>query len=234
MRFQLRHSLTAAAVLGLAVSLSAQTVSKPAVKSAAKPVSLKSYCHPEHEFCFKYPAAWTMLGEVFEGNGVAVAPASKQPSELRDAVTVALVVPAPEGDEEAVTIEETIAQAVAGMRKSGQSFETLQRQQRTVDGKPAEMVKLHYKEQETGREWIEELVFIEGPNSEIYSVALKTAPASLPVMEPQFQRLVESWKLPQPAPPPGATDEGEPAAKPKAATTPSKTGEPKPLAPPKP
>ena len=63
------------------------------------------------------------------------------------------------------------------MREAGQNFQTLQRQQRTVDAKPAEMLKAQYREKATGRDWIEELVFIEGPDNEIYSVALKCAAA---------------------------------------------------------
>ena len=173
-----------AVLLGLTTLVAAQTAPKP----AAKAVPWKSYCHPTHEFCFKYPATWSMLGEVFNGNGVVVAPAQKQARELWDEVTVALVIPAPEGDEEPVTVAEAIAHAVSSVRKSGQSFETVQRQQRTVNGKPAELVKLRYTEQGTAREWVEDLVFIEGPDSEIYSVALKTAPATLPTMEPGSHR----------------------------------------------
>ena len=98
------------------------------------------------------------------------------------------------------------------MRESGQSFETLQRQQRTVDGKPAQLVKLHYVEKASGREWIEELVFVEGPDAEIYSVALKCAPPSLARMEPVFSRIVDSWKLPEAEPPAGTTDQDPPPA----------------------
>jgi len=72
-------------------------------------------------------------------------------------------------------------------------------------------------------------VFIEGPDSEIYSVALKTAPATLTTMEPLFQRIVESWKLPEAAPPPGATEEGGTKSKP----APPKTATPTPSNPPK-
>ena len=213
------------------LSLSAQAVPKP----AARPIPWKAYCHPAHGFCFKYPAAWTMLGEVFDGNGVVVAPPQKQARELWDEVTVVLVVPAPTGDEEPVTIGETIAQAVAGVRQSGQSFETQERRQQTVDGQPAESVKLHYAEPANGHEWIEEMVFIEGPDREIYSLALKTAPASLPRMEPLFQRMVESWKLPEAAPPPGATGEAPAGAKPNpGAAAPSKSPPPKFTVPPKP
>jgi hypothetical protein len=138
-----------------------------------------------------------MLGDIFGGNGVVVAPPQKQAQELWDEVTVARVILPPQAGEEPVTIGEAIGRAVSGVRKSGQSFETQERRQLTVDGKPAESVKLHYTEQGSGREWIEELVFIEGPDSAIYSVALKSAPASLARMEPLFQRMVQSWKLPE-------------------------------------
>ena len=77
------------------------------------------------------------------------------------------------------------------MREGGQNFETLQRQQRTVDHKPAQMLKVRYREKATGHDWIEELVFIEGPDEEIYSVALKCAPENLARLEPVLERMCE-------------------------------------------
>src|SRR3974390_2560679 len=66
MQFQLRRAPGGGVLLGLTTLVAAQTAPKP----AAKVVPWKSYCHPTHEFCFKYPAAWNMLGEVLDGNGV--------------------------------------------------------------------------------------------------------------------------------------------------------------------
>lgn len=166
------------------------------------------------------------MGEVFDGNGVVVAPAQATPRENWDEVTVALVFPAPEKDSEPVTIEEAITQAVSGVRKSGQAFETVERQQRTVDGQPAELLKLQYTEQASGNPWVEELVFIQGPELEIYSVALKCRPESLPGMEPLFARIVDSWK-----PPGSESPSGEPSQT--APKTPAKSTAPKPSAPPK-
>ena len=196
-------------VLLLAATLAAQTTARPPNKAA----TLKSYCHPELGYCFKYPAAWEILGQVFEGNGVVVAPTQKGDQELWDEVTVTLIIPAPEGNKEPVSIGEAIEQAVSSVRKTGQNFETLERRQRAVDGQPAEVVKLHYVEQGTGHEWTEELVFIEGPQSEIYSVALKASPLTLAQMEPQFTRIVDSWKLPKPE----VSYEGATTPKPKTA-----------------
>jgi hypothetical protein len=219
-----------AVLLSLATAVAAQTTAKPATKPAPRPPALKSYCHPSEDFCFKYPAGWTMLGEVFNGNGVAVAPPQTQQRDFWDAVTVALVIPAPEGDEDPVTIDAAIAKAVSGVRESGQDFETLQRQQRRVNGKPAQLVKVHYAEKTSGREWIEELVFIEGPDSAIYSVALKCSPLSLARTEPLFLRIVDSFTLPEAAPPPDARDEESPPGQSKAPTksVPPKNTTPKP------
>ncbi len=147
----------------------------PAQKSPA----WKDYCHGRGSFCFKYPASWSVLGEVLDGNGVVVAPPQKVERENWDEVTVALVIPPPQSAADAVTIDQLIDQAVSSVRESGQSFETLERQRRRVDGKPAQLVKLHYVEKGSGREWIEELIFVEGPDAEIYSVALKCAPSSM-------------------------------------------------------
>jgi hypothetical protein len=188
--------------LGLGSLATAQTAAKP----PSKPLSLKKYCHGEGSFCFKYPASWSLLGEVFDGNGVVIAPPQKQEHELWDEVTAALVIPPPQSAADAVSIDQAIEQAVSRVREGGQGFETLERQRRRVDGKPAQLVKLHYVEKPSGQEWIEELVFVEGPDAEIYSVALKCAPASLLRMQPVFSRIVDSWTLPEVEPPVGATE----------------------------
>jgi hypothetical protein len=162
---------------------------------------------------------------------VVVAPPQKQERDLWDEVTVALMVPPPQGDEDPVSIDQAIAKAISGVRESGLNFETLQRQQRTVDNKPAELVKLRYTEKPSDREWIEELVFVEGPDSEIYSAALKCAPESLDRMEPLFTRVVDSWNLPEQELAPGATNE---AASPEKISPPPKSAVPKPPAKPNP
>lgn len=219
MHFSKRWVAGLAVCCGLCAPIAAQTKAKPATKAVAP----KTYCHPVFDFCFRYPAAWTVLGEVFDGNGVVVAPVQAGARENWDEVTVAVVVRPPLANEDPATIEEAISQAVSGVRKSGQSFETLQRQQRTVDGQPAEMLKLQYTEQGSGIPWVEELVFIQGPESEIYSVALKCRPESLAAMEPLFARMVDSWKAPGSATRTPATGAPKPPS-----TTPKPSTPPKP------
>jgi hypothetical protein len=200
MRVSCRSWVVIALWVVWAAMVGAQTAGKP----AARPIPSRKYCQAGGGFCFRYPAAWEMLGEILGGNGIVVAPAQSQPREDWDEVTVALVVPAPEGDAEAVTIDQAIARAVSRVRESGQDLETVQRQQRRVDGNPAELMKVRYTDKNSGRQWTEELVFIEGPDAEIYSVGLKCAPATVARMEPQFARIVESWALQQSEAAPGA------------------------------
>ena len=190
-----------------------------ATKSQAAPhkvVTSKRYCQPEIGFCFRYPSTWMVLGEVFGGNGVVVAPEQKEDRALWDTITVALVAPPPEGDEEGPGLNGIVTQAADSMRAAGQNFVTLQRQERTVDHKPAQLLKVQYQEKASGRQWIEELVFIQGPESEIYSVALKGAPQNVTKLEPALQTVLASWTLP-PAEPEQGEDEEKPPAK-----TPSK------------
>ena len=195
-----------ALLLGLIATAAAQTPTRPAARTQL----LKEYCHPEHGFCFQYPSSWVSLGPIFDGNGIVIAPPQKQDRALWDEVTVALMIPPPEGDEDPVSIDQAIDKAVSSVRESGQNFDTVERQQRTVDGNPAQVVKLHYVDKSTSREWIEELVFVEGRESEIYSAGLKCAPESLARLEPLFSRIVDSWTLPESEPPPSATDEAAP------------------------
>ncbi len=189
-------------VVALWIASSAIASAQTGAKPAPKQLPAKKYCQAQGGFCFRYPSTWEMLGEILGGNGIVVAPAQSQAREDWDEVTVALVMPAPQGDEAAVSIDQAIARAVSQVRESGQDLETMQRQQRRVDEKPAELLKVRYTDKNSGQKWVEELVFIEGPDSEIYSVGLKCAPSSLARMEPQFSKIVESWTLPEAKPVP--------------------------------
>jgi|GEM_PF-2147460 hypothetical protein len=219
-------------LLALPLFFSTMATTQTAAKTKPKPLTLTKYCHADGGFCIKYPASWSVLGEVFDGNGVVVAPPQKQEREYWDEVTAALVIPPPQGAGDAVTIDQVIEQAVSRVRDGGQSFQTLERQRRRVDGKPAQLVKLHYVDKSGGREWIEELVFIEGPDEEIYSVALKSAPSSLVRLEPMFSRIVDSWNLPEVEPP--ADTSAAPTKAPTVPDSPASSAPPNASAPPKP
>lgn len=160
-------------------------------------VPAKQYCQPDQGFCFSYPSTWQTLGQSV-GDGVVIAPQQKSSRELWDEITVAAIVPPPRGGEAAITIDQVIDTAMNSLRGEGLNPETLQRQVRTVGDLPAQMLKVRYHDKNAGREWVEELVFIEGPDQEIYSVALKSSPATLGRMEPAFASVLRSWKLRMP------------------------------------
>jgi hypothetical protein len=211
MRLSFRRWLLTVVALSLLSIASAQT--KAPVHPSAP---AKRYCHPEVNFCFQYPGSWTTVGKIFNSNGIVVAPPQKQPQALWDTITVALVVLPPEGDEEPPSLNSIIEQVSAGLREGGQNFQTLQRRELTVDHKPAQMLKVSYHEKANDRDWIEELVFIEGPDNEIYSMALKCAPQNLLRLEAALKSILASWTLPEAAPPPDDEDSNPtpPPAKP--------------------
>ena len=135
-----------------------------------------------------------MLGESI-GDGVVVAPQQTLDRELWDEVTVAAVVPPPAENQPAMGISRVIETAMANMKASGHDPATLQRQERTVAGLPAQMIRIRYHDDPTGRDWIEQLIFIEGPDQEIYSVALKAQPGTIARIETAFDSIARSWKL---------------------------------------
>lgn len=213
MRFALRAGLLAL-ISSMAVAQTRQAA-KPVHPPAAN--AWKRYCQPDG-FCFNYPPTWKMMGEIYDGNGVVVSPPQKNDPALWSEVTVAMVAP-PKDSDEALGLDAIIEQAAAGMRESGQDFQTLRRQVRTVDAKPAELLKAEYHEKSSGRDWIEELIFIQGPDNEIYSVALKCASSDIERLEPVFSEIVRTWKLPEPEPP-VTPDEVAPAPQTPNQTTP--------------
>jgi hypothetical protein len=212
MLFLLRGWLVVGLTLSCVVTLWAQEARAPAHRD----IPWQQYCQPGNSFCFRYPATWSVLGEIFEGNGVVVAPEQKEDRALWDEVTVALIVPPPQAGEDPVSIDQLIERTMVSLHEEGQSVVTLRRQQRSVDGQPAQLLKVGYHQKTNDHDWIEQLAFIEGPQSEIYSVALKCSPLTLATLEPVFNEMLESWKLPEPAPPanPGAEEKAQESSPP--------------------
>jgi len=183
-----------------AISSSAQTT------SPHRPVSPKLYCNTSDKFCFHYPSSWIVLGEVFNGDGVVVAPQQKDDRAVWDAITVALVA-VPSNSDTVPSLNGIIGQAAKSMREVGQDFQTLQRRELTVAHNPAQILKARYRENSTGRDWIEEVIFVQGVGDAVYSGALKCAPEHLARLEPVLQQIVASWTVPEVLPPGPAPEE---------------------------
>jgi hypothetical protein len=183
--------LTFAACLAASVVCSAQ--SQPAKPSAKPRSAQKRYCQQYGGFCFSYPANWLMLGDY--AAGVIVAPQQTLDRLFWDEVTVTNVIPPPAENQPPLNIDQVIQTAMMNMRADDHAPTTLQRQERTVAGLPAQMIRIRYHDEPSGRDWIEQLVFIEGPDQQIYSVALKGQPGTISRLEPAFDSILRSWKL---------------------------------------
>ena len=76
----------------------------------------------------------------------------------------------------------------------------------TLAKRPAQLVKVSYDDNNSGKTWVEEIVFIDDGDA-IYSTALRSAPESLEKLEPVFRAIVATWRPSEeapavPAPPP--------------------------------
>jgi len=195
----MRIALRTAAYILLGASIASNVFAQSS--ASHKPaVPTKRYCHPSAGSCFRYPGTWTVLGEIFNGNGVVIAPVQKGDRTLWDAITVALVA-TPDENGDGPSLNKVIDQTATDMRGAGQDFQTLQRKELTVDHNPAQMLKARYRENSSGRDWIEELIFIQGQANDIYSVSLKCAPEHMARLEPALKDLLASWTVLQPTAP---------------------------------
>jgi hypothetical protein len=224
----MRFSLLTARLVLILSAVAPTALAQSSAHGAApahNPVPSKKYCHPRAGFCFRYPNSWTMLGEVFDGNGMVIAPEQKDDRALWDEITVALVAPGTE-DAQGPTLNEVMEKAATAMREAGQDFESLQRRELTVDHSPAQMLKARYRENAIGRDWIEELVFIQGQDDEIYSVALKCAPEHFSRLEPAWKQVLASWMAPEPQPPAAQAPDDKPSVPSSPSDSPKKQEEP--------
>jgi hypothetical protein len=178
-------------VFALSIGCFGQSSSKHAPSSGP---STKRFCQAAGGFCFTYPASWSVLGEAF-GNGVVVAPHQTTEQSLWNVVTAAMVADSPEEGGTATSIDGVIATALSNMRAAGHEPVTLQRQERTLAGLPAQIIKVRYHDDGTARDWVEQLVFIEGIDQEIYSLSLKAQPPDIARLEPAFNSILRSWHL---------------------------------------
>ena len=163
-------------------------------KAPSPPAQTKRFCQPEGGFCFSYPATWSVLGEAF-GNDVVIAPPQAGDRSLWNVVTVVAIHEPVNPAQGTVSIDQIIETAMDNMRAAGHIPATLERQARVVAGLPGQMLRLRYHDDATGRDWVEQLVFAEGPEQQVYSASLKAQPADFERLQPAFESILRSWKL---------------------------------------
>jgi hypothetical protein len=166
---------------------------------AASTRNWKTYCSEEAEYCISYPPDWDMVGDVMEGNGVVMAPPQEgKDKSLWNEITVSVTdLPEPEKGKESPSFDDILSVALQGL--PGNNVQTSQRTEMTLHGRDAELIKVHYDDKETGKPWVEEIVFIDDELA-IYSIALRVVPEDVDGMEETFRKIVATWR-PSEAPP---------------------------------
>lgn len=189
--------------------------------SAAPKVSIKgwkTYCSEEGAYCISYPPDWNVVGDVFEGTGIVMAPPQngKEKSQWDEVTASVATIPEMEG-KEPPTFDEILSVAMRDL--PGKNVQTLQRTELTVAKRPAELVKIQYDDPDTGKPWVEEIVFIDDGDA-IYSTALRAVPEDLEKLEPVFRTIVATWRPSEEAPAVPAPPAKKPAPKPDATKVP--------------
>ena len=120
-------------------------------------------------------------------------PQSAKPSEKWSSVTAAATdLPPQAAGKERPSFDELIGVVLESMRP-GVHPQTLERKQMTIEGMPAQVLKLKYDD-ENGQTWIEEIALMDG-DEVIYSVALRCTPDELTKLEPVYKEMLGTWRL---------------------------------------
>lgn len=159
----------------------------------------KTYCSEEGAYCIGYPPDWNVLGDVFEGTGVVMAPPQegKDKSQWDQVTSSVSYVPETEGDQDAPTFDDVLSAAMKQL--PGKNVQTMQRTETVLVKRPAQLVKLQYDDPDTKKTWVEEIVFIDDGDA-IYSTALRAVPEDLEKLEPIFKTIVATWRPSEEAP----------------------------------
>jgi hypothetical protein len=174
---------------------------KPKISSTAPKVSIKgwkTYCSEEGAYCISYPPDWNVVGDVFEGTGIVMAPPQDEKDKAQwDEVTVSVAdIPEVKG-KEPPTFDEILSVAMNDL--PGKNVQTLQRTELTLAKRPAELIRVQYDDPNTNKTWIEEVVFLDDGDA-IYSMALRAVPEDLEKLEPVFRTIVATWRPSEEAP----------------------------------
>ncbi len=154
-----------------------------------------NYCNQDLGFCFDYPASWKMLGEVYDGHGVSVAPPQQGDESQWAQVTVAAVEIPPREGKDPPTVEDLVTSLVGKMTEQTDSMETVRRSQVTLGGHPAQLLQVHY--QESGNLWGETIVAMDGGNGSFYIVVYKALATDEAKYQTEVENILKSFRLSQ-------------------------------------
>jgi hypothetical protein len=168
--------------------LAAFTFAQAPAKNPAKP-----YCNHDLGYCFDYPANWKMLGDVYEGHGVTVAPPQPGDESQWAQVTVAAMdIPTPEG-KTPPTVDDLVTALTGKMAEQTANMETVRRSQETLARHPAQLLQVRYDED--GKRWGETIVAMDAGNGTFYTVVYKARVGEEAKYQTQVVAILRSFRL---------------------------------------
>jgi hypothetical protein len=182
----------------------AQTQHGAASSKSRKPApAVRSECLSSG-LCVSIPARWKRIGDVFDGLGfVAAEPHAGADRATWPQLTVAAFQP-PKVDSAAPSLD-TLVDRMLAPEGALASAETLERSRLLLNGSPAEIVRVEFRDDAGNPTAIEEVALIEGDGGMIYSIGLHCAPGDFARLAPVFQQATWSWRIRSAAAPPHRT-----------------------------
>ena len=161
-------------------------------RTLAKP-SISHDCEQELGFCVDYPVTWKMLGSVYDGHGISVAPPQKGDQSQWAQVTVAAVeIPSQEG-KNPPSVEDFVTSTVGKMAEKSENMETVRRSQETLAHHPAQLLQIHYDE--NGNRWGETVVATDGGQGIFYVVVYKALATDEAKYQSDVESILKSFRL---------------------------------------
>lgn len=172
------------------VFASAQIAAPPATRARDS-----NYCNQDLGFCFNYPLSWKQLGEVYEGNGVVVAPPQTGDQAQWAQVTVAAMpIPTQEG-KNPPTVEDLVTSLLGKMAEQVANMQTVRRSEETLAHRPAQLLQVRYDE--NGQRWGETIIAMDGGNDVFYTIVFKAKVGDEPKYEKQVEGILRTFRLAQ-------------------------------------
>ena len=179
---------------GLAAAQAKPGVAPPSAKARKTPAAaFRNEC-THSGFCISVPAAWKRIADVFNDLGfVAAEPrAGADPAAWPQLTVVAFAPPKSGG---AVPSLDTLVERMLAPEGALASAQTLERSRLLLNGSPAQIVRVEFRDDSGKPTAIEEVALIAGDDGLIYSIGLHCAPQEFDRLEPVFQQAARSWHL---------------------------------------
>jgi hypothetical protein len=154
-----------------------------------------NYCNQDLGFCFNYPVGWKLLGEVYDGHGVVVAPPqSGAEADWAQVIVAAIEIPTQAG-KAPPTVEDLVTSLLRKMASEAENMQTIRRSEEALAHQPAQLLQVRYDE--SGKRWGETIVAMDGGNDRFYTVVYKALARDEESYRKQVEGILRSFRLAQ-------------------------------------